>query len=466
MRSLILLTILTLAFSFQSCNNQTDHHSTQIDQPENDQLAAAVIQQIIPALADIEVPVQKFTVKASNAQTLRLPSGSSIELPEAAFVDASGTAIRGDVELTFREFHNAAEIIASGIPMKVMSENGDEAWMQSAGMYEIKGFQHGQPVFIAPGKSLTVNLVSEVDGNYDFWKFDENSGNWDNLGESTPQPNPNAATPTDQSANVGPPPAAPIAYKDNTPPIDLDVNMDRFPELADKQGIVWQYAGKDPRQDPANNQAVFQKKWDEIDLQANPDGQTYTLTLVNDDDQLTLPVVPTLRGKDLEQALADYQQRLASYRKKLASASEIAQLKRQKDGFIRSYQVEGFGIYNYDILIKTEQAIPILANFDFGMDIPANMRKDVQVFLISGTSKMVVRFPPHDWNKFRFDPNLRPSLVAVLPGNQLATLSYDDLEKELTAIEAARGKQYTFLMKLQAEEVKSVTDMNDRLVAL
>lgn len=465
MRILFTSFLIVLAFLFQNCNDQAEQIS-QINNPENDAAAIAVKQDIAPAFASINVATQHLTVKGSDAQTLELPSGSSIDVPTAAFVDANGSPVKGDVDITFREFHNAAEIIASGIPMKVFKENGKEEWMQTAGMYEINGSQNGQPVFVAPGKTLNVNLVSDVDGEYDFWKFDEDAGNWDNLGVSTPQPNPNATIPQNAPVNVGLPPVAPIAFNQNTPPIDLEVNLKNFPELADKQGIVWQYAGKDAQKDPANNRAIFQSSWDEIDLQANADGQTYTLTLENDDEKITLPVVPTLKGKDLEQALADYQQRLKSYQKKLASASEVSKLRQQQASFIRSYAIEGFGIFNYDILAKMDNIIPLLANFDFGIDLPANMRKDIVVFQISGNGKMVVKFPPSDWKKFRLDPELKPSLVAVLPGDKLATLTFADIKKQLPQIKAAKGQEYLFRMNVQTDEVKSVQDVEDRLAAL
>ena len=328
MRVLFSTFLISFFFAFQSCSNEAEN-TPQVNTPENDASIVSVKQEIAPAFKSIDVKTQTITVKGTNEQTLQLPSGSSIDIPGSAFVDANGTPVKGDVEISFREFHNPAEIIASGIPMKVYSENGTEEWMQTAGMYEINGFQNGQPVFVAPGKSLNVNLVSEVDGKYDFWRFDQGAGNWDNLGVSTPQPNPNTTMPENAPVNVGPPPAAPIAFNENTPPIDLDVNLKNFPELADKQGIVWQFAGKDASQDPANNSEIFQKNWDEIDLKANADGQTYTLTLENDDEKMTLPVVPTLRGKDLEQALADYQRRLESYKMKLASSSELSKLRKQ-----------------------------------------------------------------------------------------------------------------------------------------
>ena len=448
------------AFAFQNCTNSSDPITQDNVNPENEAAAVAVKQSIAPAFDNLDVPTNTLMVKGTNAQTLHLSSGSSIDVPEAAFVDAEGKPVEGDVEIQFREFHNTAEIIASGIPMKVFSENGEEGWMQTAGMYEINGFQNGQPVFVAPGKSLNVNLVSSEDGEYDFWKFDKAAGNWDNLGVSTPTPNPNAVE--KRKVNVGPAPKAPIAFNKNTPPIDLDVNLKNFPELADKKGIVWQYAGKDSKHNPANTN-IFNTNWDEIELTANADGQTYTLTLSNDDEKMSLPVAPALKGKDLEQALADYQQRLADYKKKLASVEERAAFRNKQATFLRSFSIQGFGIYNYDIMLKTSGNIPILANFDFGTDIPANLRNEISVFLVAGDGKMVVKFPPRDWKRMRINPELDNSLVAVLPDNKMAVLSKEDFKKQLPNIEKARGQEYVFQMNVKGEKVQSMEEVEDRL---
>ena len=465
MRYFSFIMVLALAFAFQNCSNNADPITQENDVNDNGAVALSVKQNITPAFSDFDVMPQTLTVKGNDAQTLHLSSGSSIDVPEAAFVDEKGTPITGDVDIAFREFHNAAEIIASGIPMKVFSKNGKEEWMQTAGMYEINGSQNGQPVFVAPGKSLNVNLVSEVDGEYDFWKYNDGAGNWDNLGVSTPQPNPNAVK-QEGKVNVGTPPNAPIAFNENTPPIDLDVNLKNFPELAEKKGIVWQYAGKDKKKDPANNPGLFQTNWDDIELTANADGQTYTLTLSNDDEKVTLPVVPTLKGKNLEQALADYQLRLDSYKKKLASAQDMMAFRENQSAFIRSFQVQGFGVYNYDILMKTGNSIPILANFDFGTDIPANLRQEIMVFLIAADGRMVVKFPPSDWAKMRIDPDLNNAFVAILPGNKLAVLSKEEVKKQLPIIKESVGQEFVFRMNVQEQEVRTVEEVEGRLAAL
>ena len=134
--------------------------------------------------------------------------------------------------------------------------------------------------------------------------------------------------------------------------------------------------------------------------------------------------------------------------------------------FVRSFQIQGFGVYNYDILMKFKNAIPVLANFDCGTDIPANLRREISVYLVSGNGRMVVNYPPSDWHKFRIDPDMESSIVAVLPGNKLATLSGEDIKKQMNAIREAKGKEYVFQLKAQGQPVKSVQEVQERILAL
>ena len=111
-----------------------------------------------------------------------LSTGTVLRVPANAFSEAGGTLVTDPVQLTFREFHSAAEIIVSGIPMRVPKADGTEEWLQTAGMYEINGTSNGQPIDIASGKAIEVDLRSQTGGDYDFWIFDKASGSWVNQG--------------------------------------------------------------------------------------------------------------------------------------------------------------------------------------------------------------------------------------------------------------------------------------------
>ena len=63
-----------------------------------------------------------FRVEPLQEETnLRLPSGTIIGVPDHSFVDQSGGIVQEEVILKFREFHNAADVLLSGIPMSIDS---------------------------------------------------------------------------------------------------------------------------------------------------------------------------------------------------------------------------------------------------------------------------------------------------------------------------------------------------------
>ncbi|MBI35740.1 MAG: hypothetical protein CMP67_10310 [Flavobacteriales bacterium] len=113
-------------------------------------------------------------INPAEAQIVKFDKEFSVEVPQNAFQDADGNLITEPVELSVKKFNNSASIIASGIPMKVTDENGEEQQMESAGMFDIRGKSNGKDVFVADGKTLNIITKSSISGNdYDAYYFEE-----------------------------------------------------------------------------------------------------------------------------------------------------------------------------------------------------------------------------------------------------------------------------------------------------
>jgi len=133
---------------------------------------------IVPPISKLNVPYQKFKLKSEHGATLKTQSNSKIIVPKNAFVNKKGENIIGDVEIQFREFHDQADIIASGIPMKYDSA-GIQSHLESAGMIDIKGYQNNEPVFINPKKQITVELQStQIADKFNMYALDTVAKNW------------------------------------------------------------------------------------------------------------------------------------------------------------------------------------------------------------------------------------------------------------------------------------------------
>jgi len=147
------------------------------------------LQSIIPPLDSNAPSATLFEIDNSKDTLLELENGTSIQIPENCFVLQDGSVATENVTIEFAQLNNPASIIASGIPMTYADSAGKSVQMESAGMFEIRGFVNTEELEIREGKSIQVNLSSKVEGDYDFFHFEENElgnkGEWKVLERNT-----------------------------------------------------------------------------------------------------------------------------------------------------------------------------------------------------------------------------------------------------------------------------------------
>lgn len=460
-----LLSLFLIAVLFQNCHTETNTETTQTETPEVQSTSPA----ITPPLEGVNVPFQTYQVRADEAQVLEFPTGSSIEIPKNAFVDAAGNPVTEAVTIRYREFHDAADILASGIPMKVQQANGEAADMQSAGMFEIKGEVQGQPVFIAEDKNVQVNMASYVNDHvYDFWAYDEEEENWIGQGPSTAETNENkqaTLAKIDSQEKSNKKPLRPVKFDKNKPVMNFDINYKAFPELEAMQGIMWQYAGNKPTEDPMANKWIFKEEWDFAALEPTAQEGQYRMKLRSERKEFSTSVVASQKGNDFEEALATYKQNLKEYQNNMLTLNERKEYAAQQADFLRSFRVQGFGVYNYDLLVKYPESLILAANFDFGIKIP-NMQQMVTVFLVTQDGRSVVKYGPNTWNKFVINPNMDNRMVAILPGNRIATFSQQDFDEQMNALKQNNQGSYTFKMKVKEQGIFALSDVKAVLETL
>lgn len=131
------------------------------------------VSDVKPVFSNTDVAFKHLIVNTEKGANFKLPNGTKIIVPQDAFVDKNNKPIVGNVDLEYREFHNAAQILASGIPMTYDSA-GVTHQFESAGMFEMRGFQHNEPVFIAKNKGIDVDMASFVKGDdFRFYYLDQ-----------------------------------------------------------------------------------------------------------------------------------------------------------------------------------------------------------------------------------------------------------------------------------------------------
>ncbi len=110
---------------------------------------------------------------------LHYNSGTKIKIQPNSVTYEDGTPVKGEFEIKYREFRNAAEIAFSGIPMTFNGQN-----FNSVGMYEIRGEQNGKTLKLR--KPAVVNFqCTKGDSGVGFYHLDESSSKWEKVKQIT-----------------------------------------------------------------------------------------------------------------------------------------------------------------------------------------------------------------------------------------------------------------------------------------
>ena len=422
------------------------------------------------AKQEIEAPIpeinnfsESFEVDPTQDTTILTESGTKIHIPANSIVDKNGALVVEKIEIRIKEIRTAHEIIASGIPMRYYDENGEESWMQTAGMFEIDGYLKGEKVEIAPNKMISVDFTTEIKDACDFWFFDKETGNWQNKATNTTAiDNPEIARIDEEIKKMAPPPRPiqPVIGDPQKilPPFKIDYRY--FPELKEFRELEWEYTGSvedNPRNDPS-----FFEGWKDIIIKKGAGG-TYVLTFNRDHQSLDVPVRPCFRrAKDLEafnKSMSSYNEKRKVYDAYVKREQERKAFRERQSSFIRQMGIQEFGIYNWDYLIKREKALPVYADFDFEDQLREDLENEVIVYLITGDGRTVISFPKRSWRDFSFLPDLDNKLVAVLPGGRIALFSQEQFDAEMKNLREARFKTYEFEMKVLPEQVDNIKDL-------
>lgn len=150
---------------------------------DNNLAWAPTKKKVAPPLAGVNVPFREYKVSAKSGGTISYPSGTKVSFQPNSFVDASGNPVSGNVEVEYREMHDAVDFFLAGIPMEYDSA-GATYVLESAGMMEIAAFVNGKVVYLDKNKPIKVQMASAQTGSdYNLYVFDSVAGNWSYLGK-------------------------------------------------------------------------------------------------------------------------------------------------------------------------------------------------------------------------------------------------------------------------------------------
>jgi hypothetical protein len=404
---------------------------------------------------------KRFSFPNRNAQDIKLPSGTQIAVPVNCFVDKDGKAVKGDVDLVFEEFLSAGSIISSQITMTYDSA-GTRSNFESAGMFRINAFKGDEQLYIAKGKSIDVSLATpDPDKGFHSYYSTRNGDDWAYLGTSSATENTAKAEnlkAIQEQIKTAVQPVRPVEYSANGKYFDLNLSHAYTHDLKSLLGIVWEYAGTNKKNDPAYNKAAYNRKWDFVSILPSGDkrGQ-YEIVLQNKDTTVKTTARPVFRGAVLDEQNQEFATELAEFNKRMEAVYQEKKQAIAEASFLRTLSVKNLGLYNYDRQYHAPDMIPVYANFDFGSD---SLKKfPINVYLITGNGLAVIKYPVHDWDKFRYSKKDINKMIAILPDQEICTFSSLRFSKEAPSFPENKPGKYLFVLKhsgVKATDSKSI----------
>jgi hypothetical protein len=339
------ISYLTLFKNETKQNTTHDNIVTQTIPQNTPQTKKKFISEPSPKL---KLNYTSYKIDNAKGGEIKHPSSSKINVQKNTFVDKNGKDVIGDVTIEYREFHDAADIIASGIPMAYDSA-GIKYNLESAGMFDIKGSQNGEPVYIKPDKKVEVELASTTPENrFNQYYLDTVAENWQYLKRddklsaiktdnkhsekhSKSESNSKLQTLKDQIEVIIPKkidsvhvvytkkaealPKAKEPKKINKPTpgrptFFLEGSYNEFPELAAFDNVIFEVGPENKNY----RQEMHDITWSDVKVSEGPiKGKNYLLTLSYRNQVEKLIVYPTLTGENFDKAEKKYLKKFAEY---------------------------------------------------------------------------------------------------------------------------------------------------------
>lgn len=472
---------------------------------------------INPPLEGIYIPRTLYKVIAEKGATLDFKTGSKIVIPKNAFVDENGKLLQGEVNLYYREFHDAVDFFVSGIPMTYDSA-GVKYHFESAGMIEMLAYQNGKPVNMGKEKSVNVELVSDYKGTeYNLYKLDTVKNNWSCLGkdkvvsqiaslEKAENRIKKVSIPFQETyqyktiefkkveaqkekeiqiaslPKVIAEPKKPEEAKKDKYTFNLEVDANEYPELAVYKGVLFE-VGNENRN---FTKEMYDVTWDEATINGGTNkGTNYLLTLKKSSKKYEILVYPVFEGKNYEKAVRDFQEKFTKYnlvlkKRKLDEKmieeeyqSKLLALKKQQEELELKWkqkEADQFKLLSTDEKVRRMFAINSFGVYNCdkpslypkGVSCIANLKNDkninlmcYDVFLVDREKNGLFSFIKNPVINFSFNPQSTNLLWTVENG-----ILYWLKPEQFTDIKGSKGMSNLIMNRVDqkfktAEELKT-----------
>jgi len=392
-------------------------------------------------------PLEKqVLVDPAKGGDFRFTGGTTLHIPADAFVDPQGNVIKTPVNVSCSQYHDAAEILSSGITMEYKTADGSVPF-ESAGMFELSANADGQKAEIAPGKKIDIDLASSTaDEGYDFFKLNPASGQWEKVGTTAASENPTKQQLEDSIAStkqITEPELPSLPGKDD---FVLDINVDyrQFPALKEYYGLAWAYNGED--EDEMRQQ--LNNKWNSTSLSWTGKSKDFSIKFYGTDKTIEVPVKPVLSAEQRVKYEAAFKKKMDEYNSYVAALTTRQQNYANEYEFTRKLSVQGMGIYNCDRVISYQKPVAMNCNLMLNGN-PVNSL--FPVYLISDDNSAVRQYG----KSIKMDASRSNYFMVVMPDDHIAYISRNTIIDAMNS----RGAEFDFDLTLFDSPVRSVDEL-------
>lgn len=492
-KSLIINGLFTIVIATSACQEQA---KPTIKEALSDNTIKATVPQfsLSSPIPNLTPTFDTFAFDAAKGTIFRHASGSEISIPAHALTDKNGQLLKGLISLRYREFQDALSVYLAGIPMHYKNGN-----FSTAGSFELRTAQNGDDIHFV--KPIKVRMASFTEGSdFSFFKLDDTKGNWDSLGYNKPEINQlKRKILANKRAAISKAmlkernlfafnymAIMDVYYKDDWKILGSERTLDSaFSAIQSKLAaydLGWMDCYADNRTVIAfDGYEAPAPLWIWKNLTANPfpewakkkeggygyltkiNEKRYVLTVESYKDtalKFTTNIEAVMPLKTLFAfSPEDWQQRRAAT---LAQIKTDQMRVKQMADVYRTFEINQFGLYNWDKLMKENGAVVVDANFDFQAVINNDLTT-LDVIYISGDNRSVITFPKLSWDKMALIPDDKARLFTVLPDHKIAIFTPQQYKKLDFTLWQNQKSPPQYLFKMTTKTAKTTADLKQLL---
>lgn len=408
---------------------------------------------ILPPLPGKDIAFTSYRISFKDGGIIEYPTGSRIIIPPSAFSKNDQSIISDSVLIRYREFHDAASIFLSGIPMNYDSA-GISRTLESAGMIEIHAFDGDQEITVAPQKKINICLVSQNnESRFNLYELDTIQKNWIYKGKDQIQ---QFAVTEKQTAVLRsakkqtpavPVPEAfqPVLADPQKYSFKIAYDAEMFPELAAYENMLFEVT------DTGFKPAYFKIHWDRISLQNGSKDGEYIVNLKKKDTTIHVNAIPVFDKENYARALTTFQEKHKNAakmqaQKEAADQAKLDAVERDLSNYnrnqlmhaaagvsftsVRNFSIMQTGIFNSDFPLPPNPVVAMAKSFSVNDNTNAPLTYTT-IFMMEKGKNTVFRFSKNE--DLRFNPSARKLIWTVTQKNQIAFFNPSDFSKQTSA---------------------------------